>query len=140
MQKAKRIHNVFFLLQQKRGKECADFGCSNTFYDSEGKATGIRFSKFPSLSWEINRWCNLIKKQNNEDSLSITSPLALPLLNYEEPMNKDVETQTDYSIKYLERKDSRMYFWQGIDKYENGTSKYQKENINKLGCKRKLTL
>ena len=66
--------------------------------------------------------------------------LTLPLLNYEEPMNKDVETQTDYSIKYLERKDSRLYFWQGIDKYENGISKYQKENINKLGCKRKLTL
>ena len=34
----------------KRGKECADYGCSNTFFDSEGKATGIHFSKFPSLS------------------------------------------------------------------------------------------
>ena len=27
----------------RRGKECAAFGCSNTFYDSEGTATGIHF-------------------------------------------------------------------------------------------------
>ena len=44
------------------GKECAAFGCSNTFYDSEGTATGIHFFKFPSLPSENNRWCNLIKR------------------------------------------------------------------------------
>ena len=149
----------------RRGKESAAFGCPNTFYDSEGTATGIHFFRFPSLSSEINRWCNLIKKQNNKDwfnvssktglcdhhftekyikksfsrwkllpcsfssqnlpgktitpkqernlsvrqqitvkstpkrtqktSLSITLPLALPLLNYEEPIIKDVGTQTN---------------------------------------------
>ena len=26
-----------------RGKECVAFRCSNTFYDSEGRATGIHF-------------------------------------------------------------------------------------------------
>ena len=47
----------------RRGKECAAFGCSNTFYDSEGTATGINIFKFPSLPSEINRWCNLIKRK-----------------------------------------------------------------------------
>ena len=42
MEKSKRIHNSFFLLQQKRlrGKECAASGCSNAFYNS-GTATGL---------------------------------------------------------------------------------------------------
>ena len=31
----------------RRGKECAAFGCSNIFYDSEGTATGIHFLRFP---------------------------------------------------------------------------------------------
>ena len=56
-----------------RGKECAAFECSNTFYDSEGTATGIHFFKFPSLPSEINRWCNLIKKQNNKDGFRVSS-------------------------------------------------------------------
>ena len=45
----------------RRGKECAAFGCSNTFCDSEGTTTAIYFSKLPSLPSEINRWCNMIK-------------------------------------------------------------------------------
>ena len=47
----------------RKGNECAAFGCSNTFYDSEGTATGINIFKFPSLPSEINRWCNLIKRK-----------------------------------------------------------------------------
>ena len=47
----------------REGKECAAFGCSNTFYDSEGTATGISIFKFPSLRSEINHWCNLIKRK-----------------------------------------------------------------------------
>ena len=27
----------------RRGKECAAFGCANTFFDSEGTATDIHF-------------------------------------------------------------------------------------------------
>ena len=48
-----------------RGKECAAFGCSNTFCDGEGTATGIHFFNFLLLTSEINRWFNLIKRQNN---------------------------------------------------------------------------
>ena len=34
-------------------------------------------------------------KRTQKTSLSITLPLALPLLNYEEPIIKDVGTQTN---------------------------------------------
>ena len=34
-------------------------------------------------------------KRTQKASLSITLPLALPLLNYEEPITKDVGTQTN---------------------------------------------
>ena len=51
------------------GKECAAFGCSNIFYDSEGTTTGINFFKFPLLLLEIYRWCNLIMRQNNKDGV-----------------------------------------------------------------------
>ena len=40
----------------------------------------------------------------------------------------------------MERKASRMHFWQGTGKWKDGTLKYQNENINKLGRKRKLSL
>ena len=33
-----------------------------------------------------------------------------------------------------------MDFWQGIDKCKDGTLKYQNENVNKPGRKRKLSL
>ena len=59
----------------KRDKECK--GCSNILYDSEGTATGIYFFKFPSLPSEINRWCNLIKRQNNKDGFSVSSNTVL---------------------------------------------------------------
>ena len=42
-------------------------------------------------------------------------------------------------FKYLQPKASRMHFWQGIDKCKDGTLKYQNENINKPGRKRKLS-
>ena len=165
--------------KSRRGKECAAFGWFNTFYDRKGTATGINFFKFPSLPSVINRWCNLIKTQNNKDgfsvssnivlchhyftekdikksflrwkllpasfpsqnlpgktttpkqerkllvrqqitvkstskrtqktSLSITSPLALPLLNYEEPMTKDVGTQTNNTLFELLDHDYSLY-------------------------------
>ena len=59
------------------GKECAAFGCSDTFYDSESTATGIHFFKFPSLPSEINRLCNLIKKQNKKDGFRVSSNTVL---------------------------------------------------------------
>ena len=56
-----------------RDKECAASGCFNTFYDSEGTATGIHFFKFPSSSSEINRWCNLIKRKDNKGGFNVSS-------------------------------------------------------------------
>ena len=43
-------------------------------------------------------------------------------------------------FKCLESKASRIHFWQGADKCKDGTSKYQNENANKPGRKRKLSL
>ena len=40
----------------------------------------------------------------------------------------------------LEPKASTMHFWQGTDKCKDGTVKYQNENVNKSGRKRKLSL
>ena len=40
----------------------------------------------------------------------------------------------------MEPKANRMHFWQGTDKFEDGTLKYQNENVNKPGRKRKLAL
>ena len=43
-------------------------------------------------------------------------------------------------FKCLEPKASRMHFWQGTDKFKDGTLKYQNENINKPGREMKLSL
>ena len=43
-------------------------------------------------------------------------------------------------FKCLEQKASRMCFWQGTDNCQDGTIKYQNENVNKPGRKRKLSL
>ena len=40
----------------------------------------------------------------------------------------------------MEPKTSRMHFLQGIDKCNDGTVKYQNENVNKPARKRKLSL
>ena len=60
------INKASSVKQNLRGKECAAFGCSATSYDKEGTATGRHFKVSP-LPSEINRWCNVIKKQNNKD-------------------------------------------------------------------------
>ena len=43
-------------------------------------------------------------------------------------------------INSLELKASKMYFWQGTEKCKDGTLKYQNENVNKPGLKRKFSL
>ena len=64
-----------------RGKECAAFGCSNTFYEVtatvKAQLLAYIFFKFPSLTSEINRWCNLIKRQNNKDGFRVSSNTVL---------------------------------------------------------------
>ena len=51
----------------------------------------------------------LTPKRTQKTSLSITSPLALTLLNYEEPMSKDIETQTDNTLCELLDHDYSLY-------------------------------
>ena len=48
-------------------------------------------------------------KRTQKTSLSITSPLALPLLTYEEPMIKDVGTQTNNTLFELLDHDYSLY-------------------------------
>ena len=43
------------------GRECSAYGCSNTFYNSDGLATGLHFFKFPQKNPGKQLWCNLIK-------------------------------------------------------------------------------
>ena len=63
----------------RRGKECAALGCSNTFYNSEGTATGILFSRFPPLPSEINHCCTrtLIIRHNNKVGFYISRSTVL---------------------------------------------------------------
>ena len=46
---------------------------------------------------------------------------------------KKYDTLIAAVFECLEPQDSRMHFWEGRDKYNDGTLKYQNENINKPG-------
>ena len=48
-------------------------------------------------------------RRTQQASLSITSSLALPLLNYKEPMTKDVGTQTNNTLFELLDHDYSLY-------------------------------
>ena len=72
-------HSSAAAKKTRAGKNAAfgcSFRCSNTFYDSEGTATGIHFYEFLSLSSEINRRYNLIKRQNKK-KMGFIFPLIL---------------------------------------------------------------
>ena len=53
------------------GRECAAYGCANTFYNSDGLATGLHFFKFPQKNPEKQVWCNLIKRQDGKDGFCV---------------------------------------------------------------------
>ncbi|XP_065064833.1 uncharacterized protein LOC135691031 [Rhopilema esculentum] len=59
------------------GRECAAFGCSNTFYNSDGVSTGIHFFKFPQKNPEKRLWCNLIKRIDGMDDFRVTDATCL---------------------------------------------------------------
>ena len=59
------------------GRECAAYGCTNTFYNTEGAATGLRFFGFPKKNSEKLRWCNLIKREEGRDGFKVTSATVL---------------------------------------------------------------
>ena len=54
----------------RRGEEWADLGCSNIFYDIEGKLLA-------SLPSKINLWWHLIKRQNNKDGFNVSPNTVL---------------------------------------------------------------
>ena len=60
------------LLLLKKGKQCAAFGCSNTFYGPNGLPTSLHFFKFPKDTNRRRRWCNLIKRQHGKDGFFVT--------------------------------------------------------------------
>ena len=49
-------------------------------------------------------------ERTQKTSLSVISPLALPLPNYEEPMTNDITTQTDNTLFKLLDHDYSLYF------------------------------
>ena len=65
-------NNVKIKKRCSRGKECAVFGCSNTMLNKHLEHSGFHFFTFPKTKLEINRWCNLIKKQNGKDAFNVT--------------------------------------------------------------------
>ena len=66
------------------GRQCACYGCSNTFYNSVGQATGIHFFKFPQTNPDKQRWCNLIKRQDGKDGFNVTSNTFLCHMHFME--------------------------------------------------------
>ena len=62
------------VIQKKRskGRECAAYGCGNTFYDANGERTGLHFFKFPMKNPEKLVWCNRIKRQDGQDGFKVT--------------------------------------------------------------------
>lgn len=60
-----------------KGKECATFGCSNTFYCPDGLRTHFHFFKFPKDTLRRNRWCNLIKRQHGKDGFAVTNSTVI---------------------------------------------------------------
>jgi hypothetical protein len=59
--------------KSSRGRECAAAYCTSTFYNKDGKASGISFFKFPAKNPERTRWCSLVKRQHGRDGFSVTS-------------------------------------------------------------------
>ena len=60
-----------------KGKECAAFGCSNTFYGSDGLRTPYHFFRFPKELTRRNRWCNLIKRPHGKDDIFVSNSTVI---------------------------------------------------------------
>ena len=63
--------------KKSRGRECAAYGCSNTFYCADGERTENHFFKFPLKNPEKLQWCNLIKRQDGKDNFKVTNETYL---------------------------------------------------------------
>ena len=58
---------------KKRGKQCAVYGCHNSYYNDKGLFAGYHFFSFPTDPKTRNRWCNLIKRQHGKDDFNVTA-------------------------------------------------------------------
>ena len=57
---------------KRRGKHCSVYGCNNSFYDKNGKLTGLHFFKFPMEPAKVReQWCNLIKRQHKRAGFQV---------------------------------------------------------------------
>ena len=59
------------------GRECAAYGCSNTFYNLDGSPSSLHFFKFPGTKSKRVVWCNLIKRTDGMDGFCITNATCL---------------------------------------------------------------
>ena len=69
----------FSVKKKKRslGRQCAAFGCYNTFYNTDGYPSGLHFFRFPQKNPEKTRWCNLIKRVDGMDGFKVTDSTVL---------------------------------------------------------------
>ena len=59
------------------GRECAAYGHSNTFYNSDGSPSGLHIFKFLRTKSKRVVWCNLIKSTDGMDGFYITNATCL---------------------------------------------------------------
>ena len=59
------------------GRQCAAYGCYNTFYKTDGTPSGLHFFRFPQKNPEKSRWCNLIKRVDGLDGFKVTTSTFL---------------------------------------------------------------
>ena len=59
------------------GRQCAAYGCYNTFYNTDGNPSGLHFFRFPQKNPDKLRWCNFIKRIDGMDGFKVTSSTVL---------------------------------------------------------------
>ena len=77
----KADHEVVDDVSKKRkrslGHQCAAYGCYNTFYNTDGTASGLHFFRFPQKNPDKLCWCNLIKRVDGRDGFKVTNATVL---------------------------------------------------------------
>ena len=59
------------------GRQCAAYGCYNTFYNTDGNPSGLHFFRFPQKNPDKLRWCNFIKRIDGMDGFKVTNSTVL---------------------------------------------------------------
>ena len=66
------VEGVSKTKKRSLGRQCAAYGCYNTFYKTDGSPSGLHFFRFPQKNPEKLRWCNLIKRADGRDDFNVT--------------------------------------------------------------------